>query len=193
MCHCQNNFHQFLNILGPLRAERQCLVLIIMIIVLQPTAFFFFQGIRLLCLRVCCVRRDVAVIIAVLFLLEQEKKSRLKDFSSFYFFFPDLESRRWRNRPWKRKKISSRCAALVDWCHRRKKLFWNLCESQNKHIPVKMWKGKGNLITIDIIAQGKFNDTLLRRVDIQMRWMRVCVLAVFFFFFFRCMQELKSR
>lgn len=42
----------------------------------------------------------------------------------------------------KKKKISSRCAALVDWCHRRKKLFWNLCESQNKHIPVECGKEK---------------------------------------------------
>jgi hypothetical protein len=100
VCHCQNNFHQFPNILGPLRAERQCLVLIIMIIVLQPTAFFSGYPASLpSCVCVCCVRRDVAVIIiAVLFLLEQEKKSRLKDFSSFYFF-PALESRRWRNRP----------------------------------------------------------------------------------------------
>lgn len=101
-------------------------------------------------------------------------------FFQFLFFFQTWKVDDGETGREKEKKISSRCAALVDWCHRRKKLFWNLCESQNKHIPVKMWKGKGNLITIDIIAQGKFNDTLLRRVDIQMRWMRVCVLAVFF-------------
>lgn len=115
-----------------------------------------FQGIRLLCLRVCvvcCVRRDVAVIIAVLFLLEQEKKSRLKDFSSFFFFSSPGKSTMEKQAV--KIKISSRCAALVDWCHRRKKLFWNLCESQNKQThSIWMWKGKGNLITIDIIAQG---------------------------------------